>query len=153
MRSRPTLTIWNSLFRPLMLACALAGGAAAQNYIPPSPVPPDLGFLPGGASAGQLDSVNPMAGNLTLSFPVGALPPGPGGLTTGVNLTYNSAFYTSLVDDNASGDTRLSIRYQNTPTSGWTSGTWASSGWSYSFRFSLWSASEPSGGRRATPCI
>jgi YD repeat-containing protein len=147
MRSHPTLVLSNPPLLWLVLACMLVCPAAAQNFVPPSPVPPDLSFLPG-LPAGQIESVNPLAGNLTLSFPVGSLPPGPGGFTTSVNLTYNSAFYTSYVDDNGSGGTQLRIMYQNQPSAGWNSGTWLSGGWSYSFRYNLWSASMPMG---ATP--
>lgn len=118
----------------------------AQNFVPPSPVPPDLGFAPGGPSRGQIESINPIAGNLMLAFPVGALPPGPGGFGTGVNLMYNSAFLSSVVDNNGGlyGD-KLEFIFTNDATAGWNTGTVSSGGWGYGFRYMLWQAAEPSG--------
>jgi RHS repeat-associated protein len=94
-------------------------------------------------AAGLAESVNPVAGNLTLSFPMAALPPGPGGFSTGVNLLYNSAFLTSNVDFNGTQGTQLRILYQNQSSGGWNTGTMVTGGWSYGFRYTLWSATEP----------
>jgi RHS repeat-associated protein len=124
--------------------CAIASRATAQNYYPPSPVPPDLGFLPGGPSQGQIESVNPIAGNLNLTFPLAKLPAGPGGFTTGVNLIYNSAFYTTWVDDNGSGGSEVRVVYTNTPTNVADTGALmppdGGGGWSYGFRCLVWEA-------------
>ena len=111
-----------------------------QNFLPPSPVPPNLGFQSGGS--GQGGAVNPIAGNLTMSLPMGALPAGPAGQSVGVSLNYNSAFYQAYVDNNGSGGTQLRITYGNNPAGGWQSGSWNSGGWSYGLRYILWSTQE-----------
>lgn len=126
-----------------LVLALLTSGAVAQNYYPPSPMPPDLGFVPGAPSGGAVEYVNPVAGNLNLSFPVAKLPSGPGGFAYGVNLTYNSAFYSQYTDDYIHGTGQLRIEYQNQPTNGSQTGTLNAGGWAYSFRYLLWSACEP----------
>jgi RHS repeat-associated protein len=143
---KPLLITLKSLRVSVLLACgvcAIASLATAQNYYPPSPVPPDLGFLPGGPSKGQIESVNPIAGNLNLSFPIAQLPPGPGGFTAGVNLQYSSAFYTSWVDDNGSGGSMVRVGY-SLGIGGSTGDVTAmyppngGGGWSYGLGYTVW---------------
>ena len=133
--------LWSGLFAEVSLA-------PAQNYYPPSPVPADLGFLPGAGAASQIGSVNPIAGDVGLSFPLAQLPPGPNGFTTGVRLVYDSAFYTAKVDDNGDAGQEVRIVYGNGSTFGLGSGDtglpdFTGSGWSYTLRYKLWEALTP----------
>ncbi|HEV8414604.1 MAG TPA: RHS repeat-associated core domain-containing protein [Bryobacteraceae bacterium] len=75
----------------------------------------------------QIESVNASTGNVGLSIPLAHLPPGPGDLATGVNLTYNSTIYDiqSAIPGNP-----LQYRYASSLHGG---------GWNYSFNYTLWS--------------
>ena len=79
MRTRSNFSTRAMFVGWVLLLCSIAPVAIAQtNYITASPTPADLGFSPA-ASAPVLDSVNPVAGDLSLSIPMAKLPPGPGG--------------------------------------------------------------------------
>jgi len=140
MSSRLMTAILKATVGGLLSFLGLVPQVAAQNYLSPNPGLPSLGFVPGAASAGQIESVNPVAGNLNLSFPLAKLPPGPGGLSTTVNLLYSSAVTVAYVDTdgfvNGSGP-YLRALYAN---AGSGLGT---SGWNYGFSYNLWIASTP----------
>jgi RHS repeat-associated protein len=140
MSSRMTTHVGNTLVGVLIL-CGAAIPAAAQAYLPGSPTPAVLG--PG--SPGQVEYVDPINGNLTLQFPVGKLPAGPGGFSAGVNLSYNSAFYVANVINSNIPQVILS-NYYYAPSElagigGNTllAGPATPGGWSYNMRYSLWS--------------
>ena len=71
MRTRSRSIMFKSATLAFLFLMVYVSSAAAQ-YIPASPKPADLGFLPGGSP-----SVNPIAGNLNLSFPLAKLAPSP----------------------------------------------------------------------------
>lgn len=77
----------------LVAASALLAVPALAQYLPYSSVA-SAGFYPAGAySVGQIESVNMVNGNVSLSIPLAKLPPGPGGFSTAVNLNYNSSIF------------------------------------------------------------
>ncbi len=79
MSSRLTTAIPKAILGGLLLLYGRVSPVVAQNYLPPNPALPSLGFVPGTTSPGQIESIYPVAGNLNLSFPLAKLPPGPGG--------------------------------------------------------------------------
>src|SRR5580658_4783742 len=94
-----------TLFSGLLLTSGLSQRAVAQ-YVPPSPVPALLG--PGATPPSQFESIDPINGNLTLNLPLAKLAPGRGGLSGGVNLIYNSAFYmTEVIPGISSGQVQI----------------------------------------------
>jgi len=64
---------------------------------------PDRGFSPGKSYAiSDIESTSMQNGNLMLNMPLGSLPPGRGGMSAGVNLSYNSKLWdqhTTEVED------------------------------------------------------
>ena len=114
----------------LLLLALGVNRLTGQTYMPASPVPSNLGFSPAGSlPQDRMESINPVAGNVNLAIPLAALPPGAGGLTAGVRLIYNSAFY-GLSVSTASGG--LQETYSNNLTTDPNEGSYGSDGgWTY----------------------
>ncbi|MGE5647064.1 MAG: hypothetical protein ACM336_14880, partial [Acidobacteriota bacterium] len=141
MQRKLTLAIRRAAIAVALWSAGMGSVALGQSYyVAPSPAPADLGYYPTGV--GQMESINPIAGNLALSFPLAQLPPGPGGFSTGVRLLYNSAYYTSGTTFNGS---TVTIHYENYPPDVDFGGPQFDGGWRYGFRYAVWSASEPAG--------
>ena len=112
-----------------LLAIPLAGEDVGTD-------PPNASLSqPGGARGGsyslsQIESVNPLNGNMSLRIPVPHLPPGPGGFTAGVDLVYNSTIFDvqTLVPNNNNGV--LQTNYVPSAHGG---------GWHYGYKYTLWS--------------
>ncbi len=103
--------------------------AVAQDVVtnPPLLAPPDGASPSGSYSLSNIEAVNTIYGNVTLRFPLGALPSGPGGFSVGVNLTYNSG-----IDDafsQALTTTLTDMPYQPSSHGG---------GWTYGYKYVLW---------------
>ncbi len=104
----------------------IGGSAAAQTDALTGP-PNSRGFAPGGAGT-NLESINPISGILGLTIPLAQLPPGPGGLTAGVSLVYNSNIYD--IPNNVIAPTVVAAPWRASTHGG---------GWNYGYKYTLWS--------------
>jgi RHS repeat-associated protein len=117
---------------PLLLVI-ICGPLSAQD---PAADPPSLSGG-GGSSAtssfalDRIESVNSINGNMSLRIPAAHLPPGPAGLSVGVDLVYNSTIF----------DLQTSVQVANIGNV--LSSTYTPSihggGWNYSYKYTLWS--------------
>jgi RHS repeat-associated protein len=117
-------SILNALILFAVLSCLAMAQTASSN--PPDSMP-NRGFYPlGSYSVSDIESVNNVTGNLTLSIPLAKLPPGRGDSSFGVALLYNSAILDqqeSIVNGN------LQLQYTASTTGGWRYGFQYSLGW------------------------
>jgi RHS repeat-associated protein len=111
----------------ILTATIFARAAAAQGV---ASDPPNAGAAGGAQSVAGIESVNGLNGNLNITIPVASLPPGPGGSGASVKLVYNSAIFDLSTQVPATGSTVLQTSYVPSTHGG---------GWSYSFRYTLWS--------------
>ena len=119
---------WNSLILAV-LATATAASMAAQSI---GADPPNLAAGGGASSTGSfaadnIESVNVVNGNMSLTIPLAHLPPGPSGFAAGINLVYNSAI--NDLKTKIDSPTVLAMPYSPSAHGG---------GWNYSYKYTIW---------------
>jgi RHS repeat-associated protein len=119
----------NFLWMVASLTIWLASSAAHAQL--PYTDPPDTIGQRGVSSTGQItpsqiESVNEINGNVTVTIPLGHLPSGPAGFSGGVNLIYNS----SVADVKPLYSTGP-YTYEYIPSA-------KGGGWNYGFKYTLW---------------
>ena len=113
---------------PGLAAVFAVAGAAQDPYSNPPNAFPATGIYPTGSYApGDIESVNTVNGNVTLKFPLGQMPAGPGGTSAGMTLIYNSAIYDAPIDPTSS--TQATMTYIPSAHGG---------GWSFGYKYTLW---------------
>jgi hypothetical protein len=75
-------------------------------------------------------SVNAINGNMSVRIPAAHLPPGPGGLSAGVDLVYNSTIFDLQTQIPADNTSVLQVAYIPSTHGG---------GWQYGYKYTLWS--------------
>lgn len=116
------------LFGGIVLFTCVANADTGYTDPPDSPVARGISAS-SVTSLDGIESINVANGNLTLSIPVGTLPPGPAG-SVGVGLTYNSAIYDSALTSATSVLLPYNeISYITSKRGG---------GWNYNFHYTLW---------------
>jgi RHS repeat-associated protein len=99
--------------RRLKLALAsLATVAIANAQSEDRVISPTKGFQPGHSYAlSDIESIDKATGTLSLHIPITQLPPGPGGFTAGLTLSYNDRYWeTEPHYDSSSGNTFYGLR-------------------------------------------
>jgi hypothetical protein len=81
-------------------------------------------------SPSQIESVNALNGNVTLTIPLGHLPPGPAGFSGGVNLMYNSSI-ADMKPLYTTGPPYNYYTYLYKPSA-------HGGGWNYGYKYTLW---------------
>jgi RHS repeat-associated protein len=117
---RPAVDRKSNPFRSFIVAILLTvtsmiGVAQAQKT-----TSPERGFRPGNSyDISNIETVNPLTGNLMLNIPLGSLPAGRGGMSAGVGLHYNSKIWNVDAPEPVAPDYR---QYENlvvSPEGGW----------------------------------
>ena len=109
----------------VVVGLGLLGPAAIAQTSSDLDTMPNRGFYPlGSYSINDIEAVNNVTGNLTLSIPLATLPPGRGGSSFGLNVFYNSRIF-DQIDSSSNGTVRQVLIASNV------------GGWRYGFQYAL----------------
>lgn len=129
---------WRIVLQAAGLALLFLTGIQAEAQT--SDPTPQRGFQPAGSYAlSEIETINTVNGDLLLSIPIAALPPGRAGLTPALNLLYNSKLYDVSWDYSQAGPTGplLTSNLVRSENGGWKYG--------YGYRFDLEERPKPTG--------